>query len=73
MSDSVTKPADDDRRPQRGAAEHVRGRSPAGPVDVLAFKREQRDTVAARVNIELAEHILDEPAQAAVGAVDQRN
>jgi hypothetical protein len=54
-------------------AEHVVGRPGGRAVPVLALGREQRDAVPLVVVAELAPHILDEPAQVAVGAVDQRH
>ena len=54
-------------------AEHIRGRPRAGAVPALALGGEQRGAGPGVVGVELAPHVLDEPAQVPVRAVDQRH
>jgi hypothetical protein len=54
-------------------AEHVRRHPRARPVPALALGREQRRTGPGVIGVELASHVLDEPAQVAVRPVDQRH
>src|SRR5262249_51193556 len=54
-------------------AEYIGGRPRTGAIRALALGGEQRSPGPGVVGAELAPHVLDEPPQATVRAVDQRH